>query len=81
MNNIDLNRRHAFITRDAQGIGLAISRRILASGASVSLWDRNVKLLASVSAELSGKGSSSEEGVDVAGPNHKTNTPSKRGSR
>jgi len=68
MNNIDLNRRHAVITGGAQGIGLAISSRILASGASVSLWDRDVKLLAAVSAQLGGKGTISVEGVDVADP-------------
>ena len=68
MNNIDLNRRNAVITGGAQGIGLAISSRILASGASVSLWDRDVKLLAAVSAQLGGKGTISVESVDVADP-------------
>jgi 2-dehydro-3-deoxy-L-rhamnonate dehydrogenase (NAD+) len=68
MNKIDLNGRHAVITGGAQGIGLAIATRILASGASVSLWDRDVKLLTSVSAEFGGKGSISVECVDVADP-------------
>lgn len=68
MNKIDLNGRHAVITGGAQGIGLAVATRILASGASVSLWDRNVKLLTSVSMEFGGKSSISVEGVDVADP-------------
>ena len=38
MNQIDLNHRHAVITGGAQGIGLSIAIRFLASGASVSLW-------------------------------------------
>jgi 2-dehydro-3-deoxy-L-rhamnonate dehydrogenase (NAD+) len=68
MNKIDLNGRHAVITGGAQGIGLAVATRILASGASVSLWDRDVKLLTSVSMEFGGKSSISVEGVDVADP-------------
>jgi 2-dehydro-3-deoxy-L-rhamnonate dehydrogenase (NAD+) len=68
MNKIDLNGRHAVITGGAQGIGLAVATRILASGASVSLWDRDVKLLTSLSMELGGKSSISVEGVDVADP-------------
>jgi 2-dehydro-3-deoxy-L-rhamnonate dehydrogenase (NAD+) len=68
MNKIDLNDRHAVITGAAQGIGLAISTRILASGASVSLWDRDVNLLTSVLAQFDGNASISVEGVDVADP-------------
>ena len=39
MNQIDRNHRHASHTGGAQGIGLSIAIRLLASGASVSLWD------------------------------------------
>ncbi|MEE2804494.1 MAG: SDR family NAD(P)-dependent oxidoreductase, partial [Pseudomonadota bacterium] len=45
MNQINLNGRHAVVTGAAQGIGLAIVERLLASGASVSLWDRDDALL------------------------------------
>jgi NAD(P)-dependent dehydrogenase (short-subunit alcohol dehydrogenase family) len=45
MNQINLNGRHAVVTGAAQGIGLAIVERFLASGASVSLWDRDNELL------------------------------------
>jgi 3-oxoacyl-[acyl-carrier protein] reductase len=68
MNKIDLNHRHAVITGGAQGIGLAVATRILASGASVSLWDGDVKLLTTVAKRFEGKGSISVEDVDVADP-------------
>lgn len=45
MNDIDLKDRHAVVTGAAQGIGLAIAKRMLASGATVSLWDRDEQLL------------------------------------
>ncbi|MDH3713962.1 MAG: SDR family oxidoreductase [Gammaproteobacteria bacterium] len=52
MNQIDLTDRKAVITGGAQGIGLAIARRLLASGARVCLWDRDTDLLAKVVDEL-----------------------------
>ncbi len=39
MNQIDLSGRVAVITGGAQGIGYAISERLLKSGATVVLWD------------------------------------------
>ena len=39
MNQIDLQGRVAVITGAAQGIGYAVAERMLASGASVALWD------------------------------------------
>ena len=41
MNNINLDKRSAVVTGAAQGIGFAIATRLLASGAKVSLWDRD----------------------------------------
>jgi 2-dehydro-3-deoxy-L-rhamnonate dehydrogenase (NAD+) len=41
MNQLDLNKRHAVITGGASGIGLAIAQRMLASGARLTLWDRD----------------------------------------
>jgi len=47
MNKIDLVGRRAVVTGGAQGIGRAIAERLLASGAAVSIWDRDAKLLES----------------------------------
>ena len=65
VNQIDLNGRHAIVTGAAQGIGLAISRRILASGASVSLWDCNEALLKQAVSELAAGDRVEAEIVDV----------------
>ena len=46
MNQIDLKGRVAVITGGAQGIGYATAERMLRSGASVLLWDRDAALLA-----------------------------------
>jgi 3-oxoacyl-[acyl-carrier protein] reductase len=52
MNQIDLNRRHAVVTGGAQGIGLAIASRLLSSGATVSLWDRDAEQLSIARTQL-----------------------------
>lgn len=41
MNTIDLNGRLAVVTGGAQGIGLAVAKRFVASGARVVIWDRD----------------------------------------
>jgi hypothetical protein len=68
LNQIDLNERHAVITGGAQGIGLSIATRLIASGASVSLWDRDAELLKAAQEQLAGKGEVSTETVDVSDP-------------
>jgi 3-oxoacyl-[acyl-carrier protein] reductase len=45
MNQIDLNGKVAVVTGGARGIGLAIVKRMLASGARCSLWDNNASAL------------------------------------
>jgi NAD(P)-dependent dehydrogenase (short-subunit alcohol dehydrogenase family) len=52
MNAIDLQNRTAVVTGGARGIGLAIARRLLASGARCSLWDVDGAALAAVEKEL-----------------------------
>jgi NAD(P)-dependent dehydrogenase (short-subunit alcohol dehydrogenase family) len=69
MNQIDLGGRGAVVTGGAQGIGLAVARRLLASGAKVALWDRDAKLLDETIASLGRDGAvASGEVVDVTDP-------------
>ena len=42
MNHLDLHGRHAVITGGAAGLGFAIAKRLLASGASATLWDLEI---------------------------------------
>lgn len=44
MNDIDLSGRTAVVTGGGQGIGMAISRRLVQSGAHVSIWDVDQQL-------------------------------------
>lgn len=41
MNRLDFEGRHAVITGGATGLGLGIAQRLIASGGSVTLWDRD----------------------------------------
>ncbi len=65
MNQIDLTNRHAIVTGGAQGIGLSMAQRFLASGASVTLWDRDRELLAATVKELDGRGKVDAVTADV----------------
>ena len=65
MNSIDLSGRCAVITGGAQGIGLAIAERLSESGASLSLWDADEKLLKTTADKLSAKGKVHFRVVDV----------------
>ncbi|MFY9510053.1 MAG: SDR family NAD(P)-dependent oxidoreductase [Rubrivivax sp.] len=56
MNNIDLKGRVAVVTGGAQGLGYAISERLLQSGAGVVLWDIDAAKLDSACAALSALG-------------------------
>ncbi|MEA2787513.1 MAG: 2-dehydro-3-deoxy-L-rhamnonate dehydrogenase [Candidatus Eremiobacteraeota bacterium] len=53
MNQLDVKGRVAIVTGGASGIGLAIARRLLASGARLSLWDASVEALQNVTLSLS----------------------------
>jgi len=66
VNHIDLKGRHAVITGGAQGLGFAIAERLAASGASVSLWDRDEAILQSASKQLAKSCAVTSEVVDVS---------------
>lgn len=63
MNQIDLNAQVAVITGGASGFGLACAKRFIASGAKVSLWDRDAEAL-KLAVGLLGAGASSQT-VDI----------------
>ena len=56
MNQLDLKGRVAIITGGAQGIGYSTAQRMLASGASLLLWDMDAARLALAVSELSALG-------------------------
>jgi NAD(P)-dependent dehydrogenase (short-subunit alcohol dehydrogenase family) len=65
MNQLDLKGRVAIITGAARGIGYAIAKRALESGATVALWDIDGDQLESARRELSAQGTVSAERVDI----------------
>lgn len=66
LNQIDLHHRHAVITGGAQGIGLSIATRLLSSGATVSLWDKDVTAINAALEQLGNPDTVSIQVVDVA---------------
>lgn len=68
MNQIDLDGRTAIVTGAAGGIGSAIVRRFLDSGAKVDLWDIDGEALRIVSRELGGADAIKTTEVDLRDP-------------
>ena len=66
MNQIDLKNKVAVVTGGAQGIGFAIAKLFLESGASVSLWDQDEKLVNENAHKLSSLGSVEAIVTDVS---------------
>ena len=52
MNQLDFKGRFVVVTGGAAGIGLAVARRLAASGARVALWDRDPKALAEARSQI-----------------------------
>jgi 2-dehydro-3-deoxy-L-rhamnonate dehydrogenase (NAD+) len=65
MNQIDLKGRTAIVTGGARGIGYAAAQRLLASGASVALWDVDAAALKEAVASLKQSGRVRAAVVDV----------------
>ncbi|MBC5764710.1 SDR family NAD(P)-dependent oxidoreductase [Ramlibacter albus] len=55
MNQLDFKGRHAVVTGGATGLGFAIAKRLIDSGGSVTLWDRDAAGGARAAAELGAK--------------------------
>src|SRR3954452_6077952 len=64
-NTIDLANRFAVVTGSAQGIGRAITERLLDSGAAVAIWDRDLALAEKTAADLKERGKVAAIAVDV----------------
>lgn len=52
MNHLDLEGRCAIVTGGASGLGLAITQRLVQSGAKVSIWDVDPQKMAEVASSL-----------------------------
>ena len=66
MNQFDLKGRRAVVTGAAQGFGRAITERLLASGASVAMWDLDAAETSKAAAELASRGTVLTQTVDVS---------------
>src|SRR5262249_326170 len=65
MNQIDLLGKTAIVTGSARGIGFAIARRMLSSGAKVSLWDNDATALKNAARLLNDPGRTQTVVVDI----------------
>jgi 2-dehydro-3-deoxy-L-rhamnonate dehydrogenase (NAD+) len=67
MNKIDLQGKVAIVTGGARGIGLAITQRLIDSGARCAVWDRDPAALAEAEKALP-RGSCHTCAVDISKP-------------
>ncbi len=65
MNRYDLDGRIAVVTGAARGIGYAVAERLLASGASVAIWDVDEDAAKAAAERLSRQGRVLALGVDI----------------
>ena len=68
-NRLDLEGQRAVVTGAAQGIGRAVTERLLDSGAAVALWDSDPETLAQTCEELAARGKVHPIEVDVTDAN------------
>ena len=54
MNQLDFKGRHAVVTGGATGLGFAIAQRLIASGGSVTVWDRDEPAAQAAAKDLGG---------------------------
>jgi 3-oxoacyl-[acyl-carrier protein] reductase len=66
MNIIDLKGQRAIVTGGSRGMGHAIARRLLQSGATVAVWALDDAALRASERELSAHGSIKADAVDVS---------------
>lgn len=64
MNQLDFQGRHAVVTGGATGLGYAIAERLVNSGGTVTLWDRDDAAAQQAAARLGARASTVQ--VDVA---------------
>ena len=64
MNQLDFKGRHAVVTGGATGLGYAIAQRLIQSGGSVTLWDRDEAAANQAAATLGSRASA--VAVDVS---------------
>jgi 2-dehydro-3-deoxy-L-rhamnonate dehydrogenase (NAD+) len=64
MNQLDFKDRRAVVTGGATGIGFAIAQRLIQSGGSVTVWDRDMATAKQAAVSLGAKASAVE--VDVS---------------
>ena len=65
MNSYDYTDRVAIVTGGGQGIGLTVAERMLASGGSVSIWDRDQALLDALDSKYGSDGKVQTLKVDI----------------
>jgi 3-oxoacyl-[acyl-carrier protein] reductase len=65
MNKLDLQGRVAIVTGGARGIGLAVARRMVASGAAVAIWDADPARAEESRAALGAEGRVTAEILDL----------------